>query len=673
MNDKEMFKVYLFKKTGLSVGNAPDSLDNLIAKGGNNIIRVDDIYRLQPYVIDSLQVKGKFFDLQSVDYIILDNPNYEKIGYFVTSLNMINVNNARFTLLFDAVGTIGLGYNNKYSLVGGWCKRRHYTKKEDTLFNNILPEEFAPTLPSVIKLFEIGYSEGRTNLIASTINLTDNNGRINLDIDKLDTSNGIILKPIVRGGTKPTVVTLPENKTTGGLSQKIQSLSIYDGDLLGQDTLNKLNAYGLIDVITASYQVPSDLLEVSSKTGPFFNSISGSGKGVTSNLDFIYTNAKNTKVFAIGSNYTLMSVISGDSESFRPWEIETKGYSQPRFNLMADLTPGGKPYCRPEVYRGYKGEKMTAYFKCVEGSNWSNVPIITDGKNGYVYNQKLENLQNNIMAKEVSTLGAKLMADKTSVELSNSYALNSLLGAKESGENETYFYPYKAELSRLQDFSNKKGLVENIQGGASSVLANLGLTSGKSSTQIQQDRFTYENMLNTRKTLKDQILNENNLRRINATTNFLASNTDAQMNYLNTAYANTVDILRLKRQQELTAFNSLNMITPPNYTFATSNNLQNFLGNGFLVVQEMLHPLDVERLDNYLTQFGYSSNEKIKLDYFKNRSLYNYIQCSNIKVKATTGNLPQYLLDILEIQLMVGVRIWHVLPNSVTEEQFNTN
>lgn len=682
--DKELFSVFLFNQTGFSVGNSPDSAERMLTVAQNKIIRVDDIYRLQPYLIDTIRVKGRFIDLQGIDYCVLKNANYDTIGYFVQGINMINTNTAEITLLFDAVGSLAIGISNKYDILSGWAIRRHYTTQEDTLFANTIPEEFQPTLPTTTEFFEIGYTEERTNLIASTIDLST----LDFTIERIEATFqnqqgqdyiSYSYKPIVTSATKRTVVTLPENQTVGGLTQTIQSLAIYDGDDLPNTIYNRLNAYGLINVITASYQVPTELLKVSNKNGAFYETISGAGKGLTSNLPYVYgSNILNKKVFALSSSYSLMSIITGEVETFQAWEIyHSTSPTSPQFTLMCDLTPGGKPYCRPNYYRGYKGSKNTSYYKCVSGANWANVPIITDGTNGWVYNQKIEQLNNSITNRSMASLSAKLSADSVNLTMTNSNLLNSLLYQKQELQNESYFNNYNMTIAQGLDFQERPTFWDDISGSISGWFNSLNTpiapTSGKAKVELDQKTAIQAIKYNETKARQAKQLNQSALAKNRESLYWLAKNRDAQTNYLNVAYASTADIMRLKRQQEMIAFNSSNLSVPPTINFPVSSNLQNFIGNGFIVIQEKLQQGDLERFDNFLTQFGYRVNEKLQKSFFNNRPYYNYLQVGNLKIKAVTGNLPQYMLDYAEMQLMVGVRIWHTYPNNVNREQYNTN
>lgn len=677
---KELFDVYLYENTGFNSANVPHSLDLL-----NSVtpLRVDAIYKLQPYPLDNIKVNGKFIDYQACDYCILKNESYGSIGYNIVNITMLNTNTIMFSLSIDVLGTIGLGYNNTYQITSGWVIRRHYAKSEDTLFANIIPEQFSLAFPTKINRFEIGYTDERTNLVASTVNIADNQGRLNLAIDRLEYNSMVITKPIVTGARRTTEFVLPENKTIGGLSQNIDCLAVYDTNDLEDDMFNKLQAYGLLDVITASYQVPTEMLSVSNKeSGGFYSKISGAGKGLTSGLKFEYATAKNKKVFSIGSSYTLMSIISGDSETFEPWEIRTQGFDSPRLNLMCDLTPGGKPYCRPEIYHSYIGEGMTSYFKCVEGASWSNIPIITDGKNGYIYNQVIENINNNISNKRIRSLQSSLISNSTTltnaIDNNDNYqTINNSTHNIESrvlGYGDEYYRLIDRAYAPVSSKVVQRALTNPI--GAITDLAGAFFSGDFRNPTI--DRMNANQLISDSQLhSQSHYLNKAKVNNNNVLMNRLADNKreslNGQLSDLYNQYSIQTSIIGLERAKELAQFNSYNMITPPNISFAYSSGLQNFLGNGFLFIQETLDQRDINRLDDYFTMFGYAVSEKFQISFLKNRQYYNFIQMSNVRIKSIGGKLPTYILDSVLYIMNAGVRVWHVLPTSISEEQYYSN
>ncbi len=678
--NKEMFEVYGFKNTGFSVGNSPSSVNLLMSTPNisDYIVKIEPIYKLQPFILDTIEINKTFNEIQGLDYIIIQSLNsvYDRVGYYVTGINMINVNTASVSLLIDSIGTIGIGVNDKYELTTGWTTRRHYTTKEDTLFANVLPESFTPSQPTKMKSYEIGYTNGRTNLIASTMNLGDRD--INIIIDEIQNSKAIIEKPIIDGTPRATRVTLPENKATGGFTQQVQSLGIYDGSLLGQKTLNKLQAYGLIDCITASYQVPSELLSTSSKAGAFFTTISGTGKGYE-NTGLVYQIAtvKNKKVLSKASVFTLLSPISGDSETFEGWEIYNPEHtSSPTFTLMADVTPGGRPYCRPTFYRGLKGEGQFSYYKTVKGAIWNNVPIITNGENAYALNKKLENISEEHFIKEKSTLENMLINDKIINENNHSQTIAGLnIDIAKSQREKEFHKNMRGVYADLDSaMANSGNSIFNVAGTfASEGLSKIGLKNREKLdnkyASIKMGVAGYNTTINNNsyKAMNDNLYNtQQNLKRqdniYNATVNKMEIQNQLSLSRLET-----------NRNREIAEFNNTNMVKPPNYTFAGDSGLQNFLGNGFVVMQEYLSESDIKRFDDYLTYFGYSVSEPIQTNFFTNRLYYNYISANNVRIKSINGNLPQYILDNASNQLTSGVRIWHTLPNKLTRTQIYDN
>ena len=99
---------------------------------------------LQNKGLATLRIATMWNNIDGVDYVELTNGS-NSVFYFVTDVSMLNDNCAQLSLLMDAVTTVGL---NNIQIISGWCKRRHV--KDDTLFANILPENFTPSSELVI-------------------------------------------------------------------------------------------------------------------------------------------------------------------------------------------------------------------------------------------------------------------------------------------------------------------------------------------------------------------------------------------------------------------------------------------------------------------------------------------------------------------------------------------
>lgn len=99
----------------------------------------------------------------------------------------------------------------------------------------------------------------------------------------------------------------------------------------------------------------------------------------------------------------------------------------------------------------------------------------------------------------------------------------------------------------------------------------------------------------------------------------------------------------------------------PNMVFPASVSNQTYLGNGFYITRTRLSENDAKRFDRYLTMYGYACYKPLESSDINNRTYFNYIKASNVSIKTNAG---KRIREQAEAQLIGGVRIWHVLPDS---------
>lgn len=97
------------------------------------------------------------------------------------------------------------------------------------------------------------------------------------------------------------------------------------------------------------------------------------------------------------------------------------------------------------------------------------------------------------------------------------------------------------------------------------------------------------------------------------------------------------------------------IIAPPQFQFKSANGLQSFISNRFAVYSYHLTDVDLEKFDNYLTQFGMSVSEKFQKEFLTGNKHFNFVQVSNPNVKS--DNLDFVDRTVICAQLSAGVRI----------------
>lgn len=143
---------------------------------------------------------------------------------------------------------------------------------------------------------------------------------------------------------------------------------------------------------------------------------------------------------------------------------------------------------------------------------------------------------------------------------------------------------------------------------------------------------------------------------------------DATQNEIdrNNRRANDLDALN----DRTTATNIANNVYTPTIKTAQGDSLQNLTGNSFKIRGINLTKKDMQLFDKYLTKYGYAvPNEVITLSDLSRGREFCYLQASEISFTGTGA--PRYMrLGLIE-QLIRGVRIWRVKPN--TEVYTNGN
>lgn len=109
-------------------------------------------------------------------------------------------------------------------------------------------------------------------------------------------------------------------------------------------------------------------------------------------------------------------------------------------------------------------------------------------------------------------------------------------------------------------------------------------------------------------------------------------------------------------------YQTQNNVVAPTISFPVSDSLQGFLGNTFYASHTHLSDADLERFDNFLTQFGYRVDKRFTKTDLTSRKYFNYIKTTGAVVSVPKA--PLRVEQMIADTLNGGVRLWHVLPNT---------
>ena len=554
---------------------------------------------LQNKGLATLRIATTWDNIDGVDYVELTNGS-NSVFYFVTDVSMLNDNCAQLALLMDAVTTVGL---NNIQIVSGWCKRRHV--KDDTLFSNILPENFTPSSELVIDKTPIlkpaTLTEKDLNVIGATFNLLPADGFHKAQKYTVpDSLDDYVITPVCPDmdiknpdGTLAdyTIIDYRITSLASG-HYKMPYTYLYDGDgLLIKENIDIIRTLGMENAITASYIIPKEFLTNVTRYGLnnenreyyLLASITPNYGELDTLLPFkvAYTKQiKNNKVYALWHVFTIISTCSGNSVQLKAEEVFPPATSQDttfKLGFWADLSPNGCPYYAPFYFMGNTAIPIE---NCVKGMPWQNQPITYDRASGTAFDIVNRQIDLNSFATQ---------------ELSNDLAY--IRGNTQAGVNL---------------FKSAGGMF-----GADDASAFATAITGSA-------QYAY-----------DMTNNKAN-------------------------YEISKQTLQQAKQRSQIEFNRRNNFRVPEITFPRDTSVQNYVGNFVIVTRARLSEADAERFDNYLNAFGYAVDEPLTSEVFNCRQNFNYVQCSDLSVKTTQS---RYINEMIENQLTNGVRIWHIAPD----------
>ena len=131
------------------------------------------------------------------------------------------------------------------------------------------------------------------------------------------------------------------------------------------------------------------------------------------------------------------------------------------------------------------------------------------------------------------------------------------------------------------------------------------------------------------------------------------------LGFMGSTAKNVVDLNYAKKARQVEANEIVveNKLVAPNMKFNFHPSIRDAVGNGVLVYRFKPSAADLTRLDKILNMYGYRVTKPLEISDFSNRSRYNYIKASGVHI---TCDLPSYIVEQAESDLMAGVRLWHV-------------
>lgn len=597
--------VRLYYNTGLTPSNCLDSISKLDSLGFTyrdcpSVAILQDRYRT------NIRVNLGWDAVKDADYCKINN-----IGYWITSVAMLNENAAEIALQQDFLTTIGI---SNISIVAGWCTRRHVTS--DTLFANTIDEPFSPSQTFVVDgMTEInnGGGAGSINILLS-----------NIELDSLEDVAKAYTHVVTGGATEDgEYVLVPQLPSAAGdytkyyshpfgvsntMSSTIPLTTAYNPN--SEETraqLSQVRSLGLESCIGASYKLPNYwVTDASLDSSNKYSTLVDNYGNIASTISPSWGSYKNKKVYSGQfQQYVIYSVASGDKAQFKPEDIANNGSIS--WSVFADLRSTGYPACRPSYFRNEYNKSMIGL---IHGANWQQTPFMFTQASG--------------MGLAARDIGQS--------------AVNTLRGTVQNipaqvGNTALMMAPMVGTYNAMNQATRQAAASQmSIAGGG-------GISAVEYSNLVRQGQ-SYNSQIAADQYGRMAINGGSGI--ISGSANIV--NTGFNMKY--NTYAG----------MQAAATNLI-----PEIQFPIIPQMQDFVGNKFYELRYRMSAADMSRFDDFLTQFGYAVSEKLTSECFTGRTQFNYVKADNVDIKA---NVATYLRMGAIDQIEAGVRIWHVAPNT---------
>ena len=643
--------------TGFNTVNIPDSPATLQSAAGS-VVTLDTINCLPlSGMTTSITVKS-FANLPKADYVSIAFAQDSTTYYgAITGYTYVSLDTVKIDIVLDGWLTCKA---KGIQSISGFTKRVHVPKSADTV-GAFTEEDPLLVCAEPLEIETCAWcappdssqaAEPSKVIIASTIDLfLLGDARYNEAIvytEPTGTGDNSVTVPKVPGIQTQTEIPIsggsPIQYDTTGKEQiasmaaltsapqlfarrniKVPAVNYFDGsDWQVIEGIAKARGLGVENGIIAQYTVPDQFLSAGSGTydGRF---CVGAGTAAqfqitgATNVNGVYgtshefwidyressDNIQNLRLLVGDMNkFGLISMASGNSFEARPEDLKNSpsDFDAPAVIMMADPRENGKPYYR---FEHINGDDSNFARGIVAGANWQNAPIVQYGNAGY--EKEMVKMQNNYNL-QLANLNAQNMQGIVSavsgvfgggVSMNDSMVSSTKYGTDSSGAKPTTEALFSGSMLNRSD-SSSIGI--NMIGAGAKIIGN-----------------TVNNMI-------------------------------------------SLEMMKKQRLNELTAFALDNFTVAPSILFPRVNGLVDFIGNGVLIYR--YHPTrnDLARLDKVLNAFGYAHTKMLELSDFSNRSRYNYVMASGVKINC--NGVARFVREAAEDQISMGVRVWHRKPDN---------
>lgn len=617
----KLYAATVYFGTHFDKGNIPDSPARLASFESKSF---DSVSLLQDAGIEQVKLDAEFEELRGADYLQLSADGVSTYYVITGPAHMATPHTAILPLLEDPLASAGgIG---ALTVVAGWAERAHVT--DDTLFSNTLPEPWSPSQSLEIhdyKVFHTDSDEGNVEIAIATCDISrgaEYKAKIwhaSQSVDGEDVTGDVIApeapmpgfggtQPVPTEGFKTTLeITAVRDGQTETHSYTLPGLFAFD---LTNDTvrlgINAIRNIGIDSNIQAMYVIPKQ--DVTTTPAPDVIYPGGEAKTV----GMISKISGNSAQYATGMPYKYADVKNN------------KVFSLFNSYTITSITSGdSNTFDAKDLYAGGSAPDLVVQTDPSPTGTVYCSPTYFEGKKTHRLEQAVAGLP-------------WLNASFTYTQGSGGGI--GMMNARRKNQSVDYNRDIAKDqnsLAQVNNAVNTVGSIANRVTGFLSADASAGITGYQAKA--------VSTMVGIGTDIAGGITRGDGLYLDRKLTDY---NANMQMG------------------DNLFSASVAQNVAAPEMAFPISVNAAAYYGNGFAVSHNTMRAPDVQRLDDFLSAYGYARDTKFIASMLSSRANHNYIKTSGAMV--TAPGQPRWRLDAIGRMFDSGVRIWHVVPSQAS-------